>query len=464
MLVILSDLHLTDGSTSKNAPGEVFEEILLKEILVNAEENDVKEIQIALLGDIFDFVRTDYWYRENIPMDKRPWGGDLDPSTGMNRDAAELERQFSQILDEILKTKSSQSFLNTFNTVARKTGIETKFTYIVGNHDRVFWNFPSLQEKIRNQLADVTQNNKHSDRVEFISVLCTPEYGVKARHGHEWDEHNHGWELHNEVLNKKNKLDRFDEEVYKVISIGEVVTAELMGGFIHRVKQSFGPSDDELLSRLMQVNDVRPMTDAFGWLEWFSNENLSDKNKNIILTALKESLQAVLSTSLAKEWDRIKIDLLIRGDLIDRFQLLEKALRNADYNEIKKCIDLFEIFGKLGKVLGSSRDHYAEAAEKEWDQMSSTEEKNIQYILYGHTHIAAHEYFAGTPDGRTRMYINTGTYLPLIEKTINKNGFYSTYQMTMVFFYSKDEDRQGRTKDQNPTMDLWYGMKRKIYR
>jgi UDP-2,3-diacylglucosamine pyrophosphatase LpxH len=460
MLVVCSDLHLTDGSTSKNVAGEVFEEILLHEILVNADENGAKEIRIVLLGDIFDFVRTDYWLRENIPLDQRPWGGELDAKTGMNRNTADLEKQFNHILDEILKTRSSQSFLEMINKVARETGKYTKLTYIVGNHDRVFWNFPSLQDKVRRLLSDVTQNGQHPDRVEFLTVLDAPEYGVLGRHGHEWDEHNHGWEFHNEVLNKKNPVGRFDHEAYKIISIGEVVTAELMGGFIYRVKKNVAAPDKELVERLMSVNNVRPMTDVFRWLDWFGSDSFTDNNKKIILAALKESLKAVLSTPVAKQWDRIKIDLLVKGDLVDRFQLLEKALRNAKYEDIKQSIGIFEM---VGAVLGGSRDRYTESAEKEWDWMSGTDLRDIQYILYGHTHKALHEYFAGTPDGRVRMYINTGTYLPLIEKTSNKKGFYSAYQMTMAFFYRKDEDRQGRTKDQSPTMDLWNGIKRKIY-
>ena len=58
-------------------------------------------------------------------------------------------------------------------------------------------------------------------------------------------------------------------------------------------------------------------------------------------------------------------------------------------------------------------------------------EKDIQYILYGHTHEARHDYFFGDKNGKVKMYINTGTFLPYIQKTKDKKSFASAYQMTI---------------------------------
>ena len=145
MLVIFSDIHLTDESTANNVKSEVFREILKGRIINNAKDNKAKEIRIVLLGDIIDLVRTDYWLKKKIPMASRPWGGTLDPSTAMNSNHNKIEIQFNEIMDEVLSTKSCRAMMKMLNDIAEESGKYTKVTYIVGNHDRVFWNFESLQ-------------------------------------------------------------------------------------------------------------------------------------------------------------------------------------------------------------------------------------------------------------------------------------------------------------------------------
>ena len=78
--------------------------------------------------------------------------------------------------------------------------------------------------------------------------------------------------------------------------------------------------------------------------------------------------------------------------------------------------------------------------------------------MHGHTHEARTEYFSGFPDNRVRMYINTGTYLPLIRRA-RDGGFAMENQMTMTFFYRADEDTEGK-KGNIPSMEMWSGIKK----
>ena len=318
MLVLLSDLHLTDESTSNNVHPDVFKEILKNEILQNAEENKAKEIRIALLGDILDFVRTDYWFRKKIEMGKRPWGGIIDPETGMNNDFKTIEKQFNKILDDILNTRSCRALFKILNDVANQSGIYTKVTYVIGNHDRVLWNFDSLQNKIRNSLSKVTFKNEDPKRIEFLQVLYAPEYGVLGRHGHEWDKVCHGYEFYNKVLNKNNKVGRFDLKTYKVMALGEVVTAELMAGLIYNIKSSpIFKNENIFIRELKDLNNVRPMIDVFRWLEWIMAEKeLSLEFKNVIYNSLKKSVESLLSSSLAKKWDDMTVDTIFTGEVL----------------------------------------------------------------------------------------------------------------------------------------------------
>lgn len=128
-----------------------------------------------LLGDIIDMVRSDYWLRERIPPDARPWGGELDPRTGMNSNSGAIELQFRTILHDILRSSAAQQLVNTLAELER-TCPGFSVQYVIGNHDRVLWNFPALQTEIRQAIPQISS---------FTAGIESEDYGVVARHGHE---------------------------------------------------------------------------------------------------------------------------------------------------------------------------------------------------------------------------------------------------------------------------------------
>jgi predicted phosphodiesterase len=93
--------------------------------------------------------------------------------------------------------------------------------------------------------------------------------------------------------------------------------------------------------------------------------------------------------------------------------------------------------------------------------MRQEEDPAFQFILYGHTHIARQEYLTGELDGTGRIYVNTGTYLPLITLARDERTFASARQMTMRFAYAEDEDTDGKAG--GPSLDVWAGIRRKQY-
>lgn len=452
MLVTVSDLHLTDESTSTNVREKALSKVLLREIVQNAREN-AKEIHFVLLGDIFDLVRTDYWVKE-VPANEKPWNGELSPKTGMNIHR-NVEMHYQRVLERILATRSSRALFKTINSLKERSGkvnrrrFHTKITFVAGNHDRALRAFPSLQRTIEQQIKNV-------DEVEFRTEVVAPEYGVLERHGHEWDEHCHGYEFYTKVLKKGARVNRFDEACYKVLTIGEVVTAELMSGLICRVNGEIGRSHPEFARQLLEINNVRPQVDAFWWLEWFGRTYLDSDTKAMLLQALKESINAVLKTDFARRWDDLINEVSIfRGDLTDRLDQLLSYIGEKSFDELKRDLELFQFFKG---IFGSSKDEFVEGAKHEWELGLPDE---IQYVVYGHTHEARSDFFSGLPDNRVRMYINTGTYLPLIQRAAD-NGFAVANQMTMSFFYRGDEDTEGKN-GKLPSMELWNGIKRKVY-
>ncbi len=450
MLVAISDIHLTDGSTSSNVHPGAFQNILLPEIVSNAASKGAQEVNVVLMGDILDLMRTDYW-TGRVPWNDRPWNGVLDNETGMNKNTATIEGHYNSVLGGILNDPSGAAFCGALKSIKPELSkelqkdIPVKVTYVVGNHDRAFNAFPSLQAAVKNQFSNV-------DSFTFQTSMTDLDYGVHIRHGHEWDEHNHGFDFY-QLLNRETALPggRFDDKCYSVQTIGEVVTSELMAGLIWRLKQN-NDFPDEFVERVREVNNVRPMTDVFLWLEWFGRRQLSNPaHKQALLDELIASIESVLATELAKKWDDITPDLIVSGDLTDRLSLLTKILRHSTFDSLKADARVFEVFGG---IFGSSKDDYVEGAKKEYKAGLS---KAVQYVLYGHTHDARQDFFSGDIDGRTSMYINTGTYLPLIQRA-DGSGFCSAYRMTMAFFYRGDEDANGK---KSPSMELWNGIKRK---
>ena len=64
--------------------------------------------------------------------------------------------------------------------------------------------------------------------------------------------------------------------------------------------------------------------------------------------------------------------------------------------------------------------------------------------------------------GAVQLYVNTGTFLPLISRTGDGRSFASEQQLTRVFAYRADEDVEGKTSG-TTSLDIWNGARRKRY-
>ena len=186
------------------------------------------------------------------------------------------------VLDGILADPTTQALAR---ALARSPTRDRplRVTYVVGNHDRVLWNFPAAARPAsRAAIPGI-------DR--FVPALESPDYAVLARHGHEWDDHCHGWRFRDRVLRPGEPVGRFAPEAYEVMAIGEVITAELMGGLVHHVRDGGGP--EWLVEQVKDVNNLRPILDVFAWLEWLG-EGRPRRTSSCSTRRCRSSLEAVL--------------------------------------------------------------------------------------------------------------------------------------------------------------------------
>ena len=448
MLVLVSDLHITDGTTANNVNPEAFD-LLGAEILDAVARRGAREVHLVLLGDILDLVRSDYWLRLGVPMARRPWGGTLDPLTGMNADRAAIEAQFQAVLGGILASSTARALGGMLGTLAAGS-VPFRVTYVIGNHERVLWNFPSLRAVVRAALPEVT---------DFAAAVDSPEYGLLARHGHEWDEHTHGWRFRREVLQPGERIDRFAPEAYQTMAIGEAVTAELMSGLVFHARALGGP--DSLVDLLKEVNNLRPLLDVFAWLDWIAGGRVRE-HRELLHESLRRALDGLLDSTLARQWDRLETDYLVSGDLVDRLEQARAVLLGPTFDAFRGRVEALQRLQRLVPALQPAEDGLLAGARSEAVFQGALTPAGIQRVIYGHTHRARHDYFAANTEGTVRMYINTGTFLPLITRARDGRSFASAQQMTMVFAYRADEDRQGK-RDGTTSIDIWNGTRRKLY-
>lgn len=460
MLVLLSDLHVTDGSTAVNVHETAYE-LLASEIESSAKKKEANEVHVVLLGDILDFVRTDFFHRR-VGYDSRPWNGKLDPVTAMNI-APGVEKQFQDVLELILHSDGAKALHGLLAGLPQIGGQSPKVTYVIGNHDRVLHNFNSLKKRLNAWLPGI----------EFATHIFEKRYGVLACHGHEWDENCHGWEFRRRVLEVKPEVGRFDPIAYRTMAIGEVVTAELMSGLVHHVAVALGdptPADKKFLKKLKDVNNVRPVTSVFAWLSWFTQSLSKSPAKRyvpILRKALLDALDGTLDCRFAKKWDNMQSDLLVSGDLTDHLAKLRTAVEaSSDLQDLGRLVSRLEkVVVAVKAQLGiTSLDDLAEGALTDFEarEVPEVDYDQVQYIVYGHTHESRHDIKSATVDGRVQMYVNTGTFLPFVDLALDGKSFLEAHRMTNAMFFRDDEDTKGR-EGPGPTVDFWSGFRKKRY-
>ncbi len=461
MLVIFSDTHLSDETTSRNVNGSAFE-LLGKQIAaaLSPEHKNARRVDLLLLGDIFDLVRTSYWHDQRIPDKDRPWNGKLDSATGVNAAHDKVESQFLDIVERILATDASRAMIKMIKGLPTLESGRPTVTYVVGNHDRYFHSFPALQASLRRQLPGIA--------VEFKTSYRSDAYQVLARHGHEWDHHNHGWQFLRKVLQPGLVLDRFDPAAYMVQCLGDVLTAELLSGMFYRLRQELSDDsavDQEFLRGVHELNNLRPFLAVFEWLAWFSEKQPAPQNMylDLLRQALRDALAATLDSRLARLWDTLKTDLLVYGDLTDQLARAHSLLRH------KKGLRLLAGFKPVANFLAATvgldtSDDLDDCATGAMDDFASEEKsgRSTQYVFYGHTHEARQECFRRTRQGRVQLYINTGTFLPFVERARGSLGFWTAHRLTFALVHADDEDRRDR-RGPGPTLDLWNGIRCKQY-
>ena len=197
----------------------------------------------------------------------------------------------------------------------------------------------------------------------FAAAVDAPEYGVLARHGHEWDEHTHGWRFRRRrAAAEAEPVDRFAPEAYEVMAIGEAVTAKLMSGLVFHARDQGAPAS--LVDQLKDVNNLRPLLDVFAWLEWVGGSPRAGAPADVARGASPGARGAAL-VHPGPSVGPAETDYLVSGDLVDRLEQARAVLLGPDFESFRGRVESLERLQRLVPALLPSEDGLLAGARAE---------------------------------------------------------------------------------------------------
>jgi len=414
MLAIISDLHFVDGTAGEhNVPVGAFN-IFFENLKSAAErllekKREVKEIKIVFLGDIFDLLRTEEWF-EPLPEDERPWG----------TKEPKIKQHANDIFDKIIN-ENKATFKLLSGSLTKEFGfhIEPEKIYIPGNHDRLCNKYPNLREKVCKNLGIKSNGSP------FDHCFQDTEYGVFARHGHEYDKYNYEGGT------------SFGYEDYMRIPIGDPITTELVARLPweimrHPAIRRLPAAQQVALKRnLQEIENVRPFAATLEWLLYQVKENLSIKE------AIEDSVDKVIKgfnkLKYVKRWYEHHDKWL---DFMDEADKIQSALYLLEKFKVFSSERLMPLLEKVKEWV--AKDHLLEAAPAEYSPLDS----RIRYVVYGHTHdpLQVPIRTIKMPEGlKQHIYLNTGTWRTRYHKCREGLGFIGWKNLTYTVFYKKEE-------------------------
>jgi UDP-2,3-diacylglucosamine pyrophosphatase LpxH len=409
MITFISDLHFTDGTTTKKKINvNMFKDFLSilsgKCKLIEKQGGHIEEIKLVFLGDIFDLFRSSIWL--DASEEERPWGCLYNS----------IESRSNDIFDNLIKENQE-----IFDLLSRNLKDEFNFPYepirifIPGNHDRLCNEYESIRHKVCKWL------NIPEIKGPFPTSILEENYGVFARHGHEFDSFNY------EGLSEH----RFDD--YRNVSIGDVNTTELIEKFTWKLMknpdiQILSDKEKSLLWRnFEEMDEIRPISSVIKWLTYQISDNLSIQN--IIRYEIKEIIDDYNNLFYVKDWHKKHNHWYLFFDLSDKIRLVLFFLKYLNIFKLRKFLEIIE---KL--KFWNGKDIYIKKAEKEIQSLSD----KVQYIVYGHTHIPK-KVPLKIVDDKEYFYFNTGTWNKTFYRTIFDSKFVSLKYLSYVMFYSPNE-------------------------
>ncbi|MCW3106091.1 MAG: hypothetical protein JWQ09_597 [Segetibacter sp.] len=460
MLVIISDLHLTDGSSGEIISDSAFRlfKNRISDMTYDAswrcDENNheyykpVEQVDILLLGDILDMIRSEKW---NGALDTiMPWTKERQDdffdnvekiASGVlkfNASSFSILKGIAEgdvvIPKEMRHANEDEKAIEKIKYKAsnEKVSIKVNIYYMIGNHDWFFYIDDSRINNIRNRVIDELGLANEKDK-PFPYAYNDSKVIQELQEAHKvFAEHG----------------DRFDKTNYQTphrdaSSIGDVVVIKLLNEIPKKIEECIRKSpksagtDDEIntfIKQLREIDNLRPYSLAPAWITQVLKDTKLDSH--VVNKAISEALQLLIEdfrdTEIIAENHWLGIKMRLAGLVADFFDV--------------------ETLGSVISHLGFSKDQF-ESYKQYAIEVSKDEEKD--FFVMGHTHYAEvvpmNSYVDDNGVKRSKIYMNTGTWRSVhFQGEADKNSFISYKTMSIAGFFKPDE-RKGRS------FEFWTG-------
>ena len=462
MLVIISDIHLTDGSSGKTIhPGafKVFRQ-RLRDLAYDAswrvqpggnnkaKYKPIEAFDVILLGDILDVIRSKKWLMSG-PGRVRPW--DYGRNSEINKRLAnkvgeitsDIIRKNKDALD-VLKGISSGRVATRWitlppatsngkpdNTVGwepddpRRVRVEIRIHYMAGNHEW-FYNIPGkpyndIRSKIKTAMG-LANNPK-------VPFPHDPEESDDIRKV--LDEH-HVWARHGDIHDSFNYQDNHGR---LASSLGDVIVIELVNRFPHEVDKLNVPQS--LKENLKEIDNVRPLFFIPLWIDGsLRRSGASRKQINEIKSVWDKLVDKFLDIKFVKSQDSFWNPL----DDVDKLEAILKFSKGISLSTLGKIVNWF------GKNIPTKVESYYKKAMTE----SAFKNRSAQFIVYGHTHrnevISLDITKLQQGKELKQIYLNTGTWrrVHTLAQLNTKDAEFIDYNIMTYLAFFKGDERFGR--------------------
>jgi len=441
MLIIISDVHLGDGTTAKSIPPSAFQLFAdrLRETAYFASwradgtYRPIESIDLVLMGDILDPLHSTRWLATE-PGDTnyiRPWS---DPTTALysntlreitgailkqNKESLEVLRRCAE--GELVTIPPATQSGQPDHESVERIPLKVRSHYMIGNHDWYYHLPGEAFDQVRQDVIDTMGlSNLHTNfpyEMEEYQPLkeIFDRYRVYARHGDCYDKFN------------------FDHEKGRNHgTLGDVFTMEVLNRFPVEVQRKFGGDlPDGIVDSLRRLTNIRPVLATPLWISGQIKNYAGSK-------ALEEELKGVwddiceefLQTDYVREADK-----LFQFDIVDAMEIVVKISKRASFKTINDVVAwAYDKFGGEGRS-------FAEYALREPAFLNDA----ARYIVYGHTHhheIVPLDEDVKPPHTESQVYFNSGTwhsYYALAIKNPFEQKFVPYQALTYLIFYKGDE-------------------------
>jgi hypothetical protein len=441
MLLIVSDLHLGDGTTADSiSPSafKVFAKRLQETAYFASWRKDgryapIKDINVVLMGDILDPLHSTRWL-DTLPGDSnyiRPWS---DPA-GSNYTAKLLEvtraileqnKESMEILHscadgELVSLAPADKRGNPDPRSREPIKIKVNFHYMIGNHDWYYHLKGAAFDHIRREIIDTMGLSNpespfpyHENESPYLKDLFD-RYKVIARHGDCYDKFN------------------FDDEKGRDFgTIGDAFTMDVCNRFPIEAQHQYGDRlPAGIVDSLRRISNIRPV---LATPLWISGQIKSHAGSRAVENKLKKVWDGIAAEYLELELVR-KADKAFQFDMVDALQLLIKISGRASLSTINDVA--LWVRNKMWGVEQSFASH----ALLEPTFLNNQN----QFVVYGHTH-----HYEIIPLGmqniaaraENQVYFNSGTwhaYYDLAIRNPKEEKFVPYQALSYVTFFTAEE-------------------------